>query len=72
MTVNLNQHRWTVGVFNNRKLPLKKPHGPSLQKNISKTHLIEIVMFLLELTVRHAISLSSAKKNPTSSLITFS
>ena len=61
MTVNLNQYRWTVGVFNNRKLPLKKPHGPSLQKNILKTHLIEIVIFLLVLTVRYAISLSSAQ-----------
>ena len=32
MTVNLNQYRRTVGAFNNRKIPLKKPHGPFLQK----------------------------------------
>ena len=57
MTVNLNQYRWTVGVFNNRKLPLKKPHGPSLHK----THLIEVVIFLLLPTVRYGISLSSAQ-----------
>ena len=61
MTVNLNQYRWTVGVFNNRKLPLKKTHGPSLQKNNLKTHLIEIVIFLIVLSVRYVISLSSAQ-----------
>ena len=61
MTVNLNQYRWTVGVFNNRKLPLKKTHGPSLQKNNLKTHLIEIVVFLIVLSVRYVISLSSAQ-----------
>ena len=59
--VKLNQYRGTVGVFNNSKLPLKKTHGPSLQKIISKTHLIEILIFLLVLTVRYAISLSSAE-----------
>ena len=32
MTVNLKQYHWTVGVFNNRKLPLKKTDGPFLQK----------------------------------------
>ena len=62
MTVNLNQYRRTVGVFSNGKIPLKKPHGPSLQKkNILKTHLIQIVIFLPVLTVRYAISLSSAQ-----------
>ena len=61
MTVNLNQYRWTVGVFNNRKLPLKKTHGPSLQKNNLKTHLIEIVIFLIVLSVRYVIFLSSAQ-----------
>ena len=61
MTVNLNQYLWTVGVFNNCKHPLKKPHSPSLQKNILKTHLIEIVILLLVLTVRYAISLSYAQ-----------
>ena len=61
MTVNLNQYHRIVGVFNNRKLPLKKIHGPSLQKIILKTHLIQIVMFLIVLTVRHLISLSSAQ-----------
>ena len=61
MTVNLNQYRWTVGVFNNRKLPLKKTHGPSLQKNNLKTHLIEIVIFLIVLSVRYVISHSSAQ-----------
>ena len=60
-TVNLNQYRWTVGVFNNRKLPLKKTHGPSLQKNNLKTHLIEIVIFLIVLSVSYVISLSSAQ-----------
>ena len=59
--VNLNQHRGTAGVFNNRKLPSKKTDDPSLQKDILKTHLIEIVIFLLVLTVRCAISLSSAQ-----------
>ena len=59
MTVNLNQYRWTVGVFN--KLPLKKTHGPSLQKNNLKTHLIEIVIFLIVLSIRYIISLSSAQ-----------
>ena len=29
--VNLNQYRRTVRVFNNHKIPLKKPHGPSLK-----------------------------------------
>ena len=29
---NLNQYRRTVRVVNNRKIPLKKTHGPSLQK----------------------------------------
>ena len=61
MKVNLNQYRRTVGVFNNRKIPLKKPHGPSLQKNILKTHLIQIVIFLLVITVRYAISPSFAQ-----------
>ena len=62
MTVTLNQYRGTVGVFNNRKVPLKKTHGPSLQKKyFLQTHLIEIVIFLLVLTVRYAISLSSAQ-----------
>ena len=32
MAVNLNQYQRTVGVFNNRKIPLKKTHGPSLEK----------------------------------------
>ena len=61
MTVNLNQYRWTAAAFNNRKVPSKQPHSPSLQKNILKTHLIEIVIFLLVLTVRYAISRSSAQ-----------
>ena len=61
MTVNLNQYRWTVGVFDNRKLPLKKTHRPSLQKNNLKTHLIEIVIFLIVRSVRYLISLSSAQ-----------
>ena len=59
MTVNLNQYRGTVGFFNSSKLPLKKTHDPSLQKNILKTHLTEILIFLL--TVRFAISLSSTQ-----------
>ena len=61
MTVNLNKYLWAVGVFNNRKLPLKKTHGPSLQNNNLKTHLIEIVIFLIALSVRYVISLSSAQ-----------
>ena len=61
MTVNLNQYRWTVGVFNNRKLPLKKTHGPSLQKNNLKTQLIEIVIFLIVLSARYAIADCSAQ-----------
>ena len=61
MTVNLNQHRWTVGVFNNRNLPLKKTHGSSLQEKIFKTYLLEIGIFVIVLSVRHAISLSSAQ-----------
>ena len=56
--VNLNQYRWTVGVFNNCKLPLKKTHGPSLQKSNLKTHVIEIVVFLIVLSVRYVVSLS--------------
>ena len=59
--VNLNQYRWTVGVFNNCKLLLKKMHGPSLQRNNLKTHLIEIVIFLIVLSVRYVISLSSVQ-----------
>ena len=60
--VNLNQYRWTVGVFNNRKLPFKKTLlGPSLQTNNLKTHLIEIVLFLIVLSVGYVISLSSAQ-----------
>ena len=61
MTVKLSQYRWTVSVFNNRKVPLKKTHGQSLQKNILKTHLLDIVIFLIVLSVRYAISLNSAK-----------
>ena len=62
MTVNLNLYSWTVYDFNNRNLQLKKTHGPSLQKSNLKTHLIEIVIFLIVLSVRHVISLSSAQK----------
>ena len=61
MKVNLNQYCRTVRVFNNHKILLKKPHGQSLQKNILKTHLIQIVIFLLVLTVSYAISLNSAQ-----------
>ena len=61
MMLNLNQYGWTVGVLNNRKRPLKKTHGPSLQESILKTHLLEIVIFLIVLSVRYAISLSSAQ-----------
>ena len=61
MTVNLSEYRETIGVFNGRKFPLKKTHGPSLQKNILKNPLTVIVIFLLVLTVRYAISLSSAQ-----------
>ena len=61
MTVNLNQYCETVGVFNIRKIPLKKTHGPSLQKNILITHLIQTVIILIVLTVRYVISLSSAQ-----------
>ena len=49
---NLSQYRRTVRVVNNRKIPLKKTHGPSLQKKILKTHLIQIVIILIALTVR--------------------
>ena len=61
MTLNLNQYRGTVGVFNNHKLPLKKMHGSYLQKNILKTQLIEIVISLLVFRVRYANSLSFAQ-----------
>ena len=61
MTGNLNQYRRTAGVLNNRKILLKKTHGPSLQKNYLKTHLIEIVIFLILLSVRYVIFLSSAQ-----------
>ena len=61
MTVNLNQYRRTARVFNNRKILLKKTHGPSLQKNILITHLIQTVIILIVLTVRYVISLSSAQ-----------
>ena len=61
MTVNLNQYCRTVGVFNNRKILLKKTHGPSLKKNILITHLIQTVIILIVLTVRYVISLSSAQ-----------
>ena len=40
---------------------MKKTLGPSLQKNNLKTHLIEIVIFLIVLSVRYVISLSSAQ-----------
>ena len=59
--LNLNQYRRAVRVFNNRKLPLKKMYDPTLQKNILKTQIIEILIFLRVLTVRYAISLSSAQ-----------
>ena len=59
--VNLNQYRRTVVVFNNRKILLKKTHGPSLQKNILITHLIQIVIILIVLTIRYVISLSSGQ-----------
>ena len=61
MTVNLNQYRGTVGVFNNLKIPLKKTHGSSLQKNILINHLIQTLIILTALTVRYVISLSSAQ-----------
>ena len=57
----VNQYRRTVGVFNNPKIPLKKTHGPSLQKNILITQLIQTVIILIVLTVRYVISLSSAQ-----------
>ena len=47
--------------FNNRKLSLKETHGSSLQKINLKTHLIGIVVFLILLSVRYVISLSSAQ-----------
>ena len=59
MTVNLNQYRRTVRVFNNRKILLKKTHGPSLQKNILVIQLIQTVIIRIVLTVRYVISLSS-------------
>ena len=61
MTVNLNQNRRAVRVFNNREILLKKTHGLSLQKNILITHLIQAVIILIVLTVRYVISLSSAQ-----------
>ena len=61
MTVDLNQYRRTVGVFNNSKIPLKKTHISSLQKTTLKTHLIQTVKILILLTVRYVISLSSAQ-----------
>ena len=59
--VNLIQYRRTVGVFNNRKILLQKTHGPSLQKNLLITHLIQTVIILIVLAVRYVISLSSAQ-----------
>ena len=61
MTVNLNQYRRSVGASNNRKIPLKKTHGPSLQKNILITHLIQTMIILIVLKVRYLISLSAAQ-----------
>ena len=58
MTVTLNQYRRTVGVFNNRKILLKKTHGPFLQKNILINHLIQAVIILIVLTVRYVTSFS--------------
>ena len=57
----MNQYRRRVGVFNNCKLLLKKTHGPPSQKNILKTRLIEILIFLPVVTVRYTISLYSAQ-----------
>ena len=61
MPVNLNQYRGTIGVFKNRKLPVKKTDDPfscrSFQKNLSKIQLIEIAIFLFVLTIRYVISL---------------
>ena len=61
MMVNLNQYRRTVGFFDNRKILLKKTHGPSLPKKYLITHLIQTVIILIVLTERYVISLSSAK-----------
>ena len=61
MTVNLDQYRWTVGVFKNPKLPLKKTHGQFFKKNNLETHPLKKVIFLIVLSVRNAISLSSVK-----------
>ena len=57
----MNQYFRRVGVFNNRKITLKKKHGPSLQQNILKTHVIQTVIILIVLAVRYVISLSSAQ-----------
>ena len=64
MTVNLNQYRRTVVVLNNRKISLKKTHGPTLQKIILIIHLIQTVTILIVLPVRYVISLSSAQNIP--------
>ena len=61
MTVNLNQYRRSVTVFNNHKLLLKKTHGPSLEKIILITHLIQTMTILFVLTVTYVISLSFAQ-----------
>ena len=61
MTGNLNQYRRTAGVLNNRKILLKKTHGPSLRKNILITHLIQTMIILFVLLVRYVISLSSVQ-----------
>ena len=51
--------RCWVSLVCQKKLLLKKLHGPSLHKNALQNHLIEIVIFLLLFTVRYVISLSS-------------
>ena len=61
MKVNLNQYRRAVGVFNKRKILLKKTHDASLQKNLLITDLIQTVIILIVLTVRYVISLRSAQ-----------
>ena len=61
MTLNVNQYRWTVGVFSNRKLPLKKPHGLSLQKKDFKNSPNWNIDIPTCTYIRHAIFLNSAK-----------
>ena len=65
MPINLTQYRGTVGVFNNRNLPIKKTcdifYSRLLQQLLSKIYSIKILVFLLMFAIRFVICIITAQ-----------